>query len=308
MSRSCQSATFSSPTIAFPAHDARQATEALGGDGIALVRHLRGALLAAAERLLDLAHLGPRQMPDLASRNGRARRRASASADSSSACRSRCRICVELGAGSRPRRSHATRSTSGLGGSVGADGARELADAQALDRAGDRSRSRSSANAQPASLSPNVVGSAWTPWVRPMQIVCGAPPPARRRRRSPLDPLEHQRPRVLHRPATAQCRGCPTTSARSGRSVPPRPVSRRRRRRRRRRRGSSPARSRRRALAPARPPARGSQATVSRGDGAELGPAPRGQPARRRASAAASRPPTRCGSWPGGSSGRSRFH
>ena len=38
-------------------------------------------------------------------------------------------------------------------------------------RARRRARSRSSANAQPASFSPNVVGSAWTPCVRPMQSV-----------------------------------------------------------------------------------------------------------------------------------------
>ena len=31
-----------------------------------------------------------------------------------------------------------------------------------------RTRARSSSNAQPASLRPNVVGSAWTPWVRPI--------------------------------------------------------------------------------------------------------------------------------------------
>ena len=37
-------------------------------------------------------------------------------------------------------------------------------------------------------------------------------------------------------------------------------------------------------------------------------PTPRARPARRRASGAASRRPTRCGSWPGGSSGRSRCH
>ena len=38
-------------------------------------------------------------------------------------------------------------------------------------RAASRTRSRSSSNAQPASFQPNVVGSAWIPWVRPMQIV-----------------------------------------------------------------------------------------------------------------------------------------
>ena len=34
-----------------------------------------------------------------------------------------------------------------------------------------RRRPRSTSNAQPASLSPNVVGSAWTEWVRPIIAV-----------------------------------------------------------------------------------------------------------------------------------------
>ena len=34
-----------------------------------------------------------------------------------------------------------------------------------------RVRPRSTSNAQPASLSPNVVGSAWTEWVRPIIVV-----------------------------------------------------------------------------------------------------------------------------------------
>ena len=39
--------------------------------------------------------------------------------------------------------------------------------------AASRTRPRSSSNAQPASLSPNVVGSAWTEWVRPIITVVG---------------------------------------------------------------------------------------------------------------------------------------
>ena len=46
-------------------HDARQPADPLGDDGVALVRHRRRPLLAAAERLLDLAHLRPCEMPDL---------------------------------------------------------------------------------------------------------------------------------------------------------------------------------------------------------------------------------------------------
>ena len=65
MSRSCQSATFSSPTTRRAAHDAREPADALGDDRVPLVRHRRRALLPAAERLLHLGDLGAREMPDL---------------------------------------------------------------------------------------------------------------------------------------------------------------------------------------------------------------------------------------------------
>ena len=47
------------------ADHASQAARAFGDDGVPLVRHGGGALLALRERLLDLADLGPSQMPDL---------------------------------------------------------------------------------------------------------------------------------------------------------------------------------------------------------------------------------------------------
>jgi len=43
MSRSCQRATFSSPTSEAARNDAGQPTDALGHDRVALVRHRRGA-------------------------------------------------------------------------------------------------------------------------------------------------------------------------------------------------------------------------------------------------------------------------
>ena len=43
----------------------REAGDALGGDRVALVRHRARALLAGAERLLDLAHLGALEVADL---------------------------------------------------------------------------------------------------------------------------------------------------------------------------------------------------------------------------------------------------
>ena len=65
MSRSCQRTTFSSPTERGRAHDAREPADPLGDLRVALVRHRRGALHALRERLLDLAHLGSREMADL---------------------------------------------------------------------------------------------------------------------------------------------------------------------------------------------------------------------------------------------------
>ena len=83
---------------------------------------------------------------------------------------------------------------------VRADGAGELADAHALERARDARRApRSSSNAQPASFSPNVVGSAWTPCVRPMHqraaVLLGARDDGRERA---VEPVEEQRSRLPH--------------------------------------------------------------------------------------------------------------
>jgi hypothetical protein len=61
MSRSCQSATFSSPTAAA----ARTTRASPQSRSATLVRHRGGALLAAPERLLHLAHLRSREVSDL---------------------------------------------------------------------------------------------------------------------------------------------------------------------------------------------------------------------------------------------------
>ncbi len=152
-------------------HDPRDPADALGRDRVALVRHRRRALLAAAERLLDLAHLGAGEMADLG-------REAIERRGEQGERREQLGVPVALQDLRRARRGLEAEPLAGdalhlgLGGGVGADGAGELA-----RRAGPRSRGRAApgrgrgANAQPASLSPNVVGSAWTPCVRPMHIV-----------------------------------------------------------------------------------------------------------------------------------------
>src|SRR5437762_5835614 len=45
--------------------DSRETADPLGDDRVALVGHRGGALLAAAERLLNLGHLGARKVADL---------------------------------------------------------------------------------------------------------------------------------------------------------------------------------------------------------------------------------------------------
>ena len=65
MSRSCQSATFSIADLGVAAQDPREPADPLADDRVALVRHRARALLALAERLLDLAHLGALEVADL---------------------------------------------------------------------------------------------------------------------------------------------------------------------------------------------------------------------------------------------------
>ena len=154
MSRSCQSATFSSADDACRAHDAREAADPLGDDRVALVRHRRRALLALAERLLDLAHLGAREVADLDARTCSSEDATTASAASSSACRSRWTTCVDDRLGLEPEALARDALDLGIDRRVRADRARRAC-RRACPRARARaaSRPRSSSNAQPASFS-----------------------------------------------------------------------------------------------------------------------------------------------------------
>ena len=170
MSRSCQSATFSSPTTAVPlttraSPQMRSETIGFRLCGIADEPFWPALNGSSTSRTSVRARC-------LSSRANRSSEAASsASAFSTSACRSRWRICVELGAGSNPSRSHATRSTSGSAAEYVPTAPENLPTRIPSRARSTRDRSRSSAKAQPASLSPNVVGSAWTPCVRPIMIV-----------------------------------------------------------------------------------------------------------------------------------------
>ena len=134
MSRSCQSATFSSPTIdaarttrASP--QIRSATFGLRLCGIAEEPFMPWANGSSTSRTSVRA----RWRISVANRSSEVA--TSARVESSSAWRSRAITWVESGSGSRPSRSQAMRSTSGSSAAVGADGARELADAIRLERA-----------------------------------------------------------------------------------------------------------------------------------------------------------------------------
>ena len=112
MSRSCQSATFSSPTTAAPrttraSPQIRSATTGFRLCGIAdepFCPRPNGSCTSATS---------VRARCRISSANLSSDDATIASAVSSSACRSRWRICVEVGAGSSPSRSQAMRSSSG---------------------------------------------------------------------------------------------------------------------------------------------------------------------------------------------------
>ena len=153
------------------AQHAREAGDLLGLDRVALVRHRRGALLARRgtapgpraprcaagggprsrtargrrrpARSRSAARRGGRGRRP-ASRRPRARARAARARAPRSPGRSR-RRCRPLPRARRPRRARSARRR--------------------------RSALRSASKAKPASLTPKVVGSAWTPWVRPTQSV-----------------------------------------------------------------------------------------------------------------------------------------
>ena len=179
--------------------DAREPADPLGDDRVPLVRHRRRALLAAAERLLHLADLGAREVPDLererVERGGDDRER-----------RQQLGVAVALEDLRRGRRGLEPEPLAGeplelgIGRGVGADGARELADAHPLERARDAARGRAPAR------TPSRRASARTSSARHGRRACGrsaasrgAPRPARRRpRRRGRGPARISAPACAH--------------------------------------------------------------------------------------------------------------
>ena len=113
----------------------------------------------------------------------------------SSAWRSRWTIWLDTGAGSSPRRWHASSSTSGsMWAKVPT--APEIFPTRTVSRARrNRSRLRPASAYQSAALRPNVMGSAWMPWLRPTQRVCrwvrASARTAARKRSSPARRISH---------------------------------------------------------------------------------------------------------------------
>ncbi len=199
MSRSCQRATFSSPTMRVRPHHPRDPADALGRDRVALVRHRRRALLTAAERLLHLAHLGARQMADLGreavERRGEQRER-----------REQLGVAValqDLGrARSRLEAEPLARDALhlGLGGGVGADGAGQLPDPQALDRAGEPLAVAVEREGPPGELEPERrrlrVDAVRAAHAHRLAVLLG---PEDDGAKGAVEPFEHERARILDR-------------------------------------------------------------------------------------------------------------
>ena len=87
------------------------------------------------------------------------------------ACRSRWTIWVLTGSTRSPRSVRTSASMSGARWLYVPTGPLILPVAISAVASARRARPRATSNAQPAHLSPNVVGSAWTEWVRPIITV-----------------------------------------------------------------------------------------------------------------------------------------
>ena len=166
MSRSCQSAWFSAAAAAYP-------------------RKMR-ASPAMRSLFTGLRFCGMAELPAWPLRNGSrtssisvcCRLRISvanrssvppviAIAATSAACRSRCTICVLTGSTRRPSAESTSRSIAGSIWLYVPTGPEIFPVAISSAAVASRVRLRAASNAQPASLAPNVIGSACTECVRP---------------------------------------------------------------------------------------------------------------------------------------------
>ena len=238
MSRSCHSATSSRPAERLPRRIRASPRQALGGDRVALVRHRRRALLAGAEPLLGLAHLGALQVAQLG-RDQLDRRAADGAARTGTGRGGRGAITCVRPAPARGRARAHVRLDRGVDVRVRADRTRQLADARRLAGGASRTRSRSTSKAHTASFSAergrlgvHAVGAPDHGVSRCSSARAATHGDERGRATS-----GGQRPRRAAA-ARARCRRRRTTSARSGSSATDGPTCSASTRRRRSRRGS----------------------------------------------------------------------
>ena len=265
MSRSCQSATFSRPTMRVAPHEPREPADPLRHDRVALVRHGRGALLATHERLLDLPHLRAGQMADLESeavegRGEQRKRREELRMAVSLQDLRRARRGLEPEASHVAARPRATRRSTCRRRRSASRPACPRGRFHAPPVARELERPARKLQAERHRLGVDAVRTADSQRV-PM-FLCPLDDHRRTRGRFPR---ARARPRPARR-ARARCRARPTTSVRSGTSVRPARALPRPRRRTRRRRGSSCARARRPAPGSEPSHARGYRATTSAGN------------------------------------------
>ena len=152
------------------AQHARQAGHLLGFDRVALVRHRARALLPGGERLADLGDLGPREVAQLDRKALQASSRKRDRAQQLGVAVARDDLRRNLLARQAEPTEHAFLEL-GRGRGVRPDGAGDRADAHLRERALQAPRVAVGLERERASLMPNVVGSAWTPWVRPAHSV-----------------------------------------------------------------------------------------------------------------------------------------
>ncbi len=170
MSRSCHSATSSSAACALPRSTRARPEICSALIGLRLCGIAEEPFWPARNgSCTSLTSVRCRWRTSVAKRSMPAP--ASAIAPSSSAWRSRATTCVETSSRASPRRASTRVSNSGLVAAY-VPTAPEIAPTATCANARSRRRAlRSASNAKPASLTPNVVGSAWTPCVRPTHSV-----------------------------------------------------------------------------------------------------------------------------------------
>ena len=159
------------------AQQAGQAGDSLGEDRVALVGHRRLALLAGPERLHDLGDLGVLEVADL----GREALERAADDRQRGQERGVAVARDDLRADrvdGQPELIEDLRLDVGVELAVGPDRPGDLARRHVLGGRGQPLAPASSSKAQPASLSPKVIGSAWTEWVRPIITVSASRPGA----------------------------------------------------------------------------------------------------------------------------------